>query len=205
MATTIRKMDGIIDANVQISFSQDCDEEHIPITASVYVKHRGVLDNPNSIVVSKIKRLVASAVPGLLVENVSVIGDRAIYNEISLTNPWGEESSLVSIWGMTLSQASVFKFRSIFYIFMILLFFTLSTIVWLIWKTHLLISHFGGFKSIIQITPYQYQKENKDAEKKTDSQDNNSNNSEKQLVTSEKTSEQKDKSQLQKGAENQNE
>lgn len=188
MATTIRKMDGIIDANVQISFSQDCDEEHTPITASVYIKHRGVLDNPNSVVVSKIKRLVASAVPGLLVENVSVVGDRAIYSEINLNNPWGDETPLVSIWGMTLSQESIFKFRSIFYIFMILLFLTLSAIVWLIWKTHLLIGHFGGIKSMIQVAPYQYQKENKVTEEQKPSNETNPNVPEKQ-ETNENSSE----------------
>lgn len=166
LATTIRKMDGIVDANVQVSFSQECDDENVPITASVYVKHKGVLDNPNSIVVSKIKRLVASAVPGLIIENVSVVGDRAIYNNISLTNPWGDETPLVSIWGITLAQFSVVKFRLIFYIFMILLFLTLSLIVWLIWKTHLLFSHFGGIKSIIQVAPYQYQTEKKEEEEK---------------------------------------
>lgn len=166
LATTIRKMDGIVDANVQVSFSQECDEENVPITASVYVKHKGVLDNPNSIVVSKIKRLVASAVPGLIIENVSVVGDRAIYNNISLTNPWNDEAPLVSIWGITLAQSSVVKFRAVFYIFMIFLFLTLSLIVWLIWKTHLLFSHFGGVKSIIQVAPYQYKTENKEEEKK---------------------------------------
>ncbi len=86
MATTIRKMDGIVDASVQISFSPE--EDQLPLTASVYIKHRGVLDNPNSIMVSKIKRLVASAVPGLCPENVSVVSDRASYSDITINGPW---------------------------------------------------------------------------------------------------------------------
>jgi len=74
LANTIRMMDGIVDASVQITFPQGDDEEHRPpLTASVLVKHRGILDNPNSLVVTKIRRLVASSLPGLEVENVTVI------------------------------------------------------------------------------------------------------------------------------------
>ncbi|WP_213358268.1 type III secretion system inner membrane ring lipoprotein SctJ [Chlamydiifrater phoenicopteri] len=160
MATTIRKMDGIIDASVQISFSTDAEEE-LPLTASVYIKHRGVLDNPNSIVVSKIKRLVASAVPGLTPENVSVIGDRASYSEISINGPWGltDEIDYVSVWGIILAKSSLVKFRVIFYCMILVLFLISCGFMWLVWKTHAVIGALGGVKSLLDPSPYVKPKE----------------------------------------------
>lgn len=137
MATTIRKMDGIVDASVQISFSPEEDQR--PLTASVYIKHRGVLDNPNSIMVSKIKRLVASAVPGLYPENVSVVSDRASYSDITINGPWGlsDEMDYVSVWGIILAKHSLTKFRLVFYFLILLLFILSCGLLWVIWKhTH---------------------------------------------------------------------
>ncbi|AAF39646.1 EscJ/YscJ/HrcJ family type III secretion inner membrane ring protein [Chlamydia muridarum str. Nigg] len=154
MATTIRKMDGIVDASVQISFSPE--EDQLPLTASVYIKHRGVLDNPNSIMVSKIKRLVASAVPGLCPENVSVVSDRASYSDITINGPWGlsDEIDYVSVWGIILAKNSLTKFRLVFY-FLILLLFVLSCgLLWVIWKTHSLIGALGGTKGFFDPAPY---------------------------------------------------
>ncbi|WP_080121561.1 type III secretion system inner membrane ring lipoprotein SctJ [Chlamydia suis] len=154
MATTIRKMDGIVDASVQISFSPE--EDQLPLTASVYIKHRGVLDNPNSIMVSKIKRLVASAVPGLCPENVSVVSDRASYSDITINGPWGlsDEIDYVSVWGIILAKNSLTKFRLVFY-FLILLLFVLSCgLLWVIWKTHTLIAALGGTKGFFNPAPY---------------------------------------------------
>lgn len=123
LATTIRKMDGIIDADVQITFPQEGETAN-PLTASVYVKHRGILDNPNSLAITKIKRLVSSALPGLTIENVSVISDRAIYADISLQSAdvMEEEKNYVSIWSVAIARDSVSRFRFIFYTFIILLF-----------------------------------------------------------------------------------
>lgn len=135
LASTIRKMDGIIDANVQITFPSD-EESTKPLTASVYVKHRGILDNPNSLAITKIKRLVASAIPGLTVENVSVITDRALYADITLQTPQQleEERQFVSIWSIVIAKDSVFRFRLIFYTFIILLFILICILAWMIWK-----------------------------------------------------------------------
>lgn len=81
IATTIRKIDGILDAEVQISFPEEDPlnpgKKKGKITSSVYVKHSGVLDDPNSHLVQKIKRLVASSITGLDYDDVTVIGDRA--------------------------------------------------------------------------------------------------------------------------------
>ncbi|WP_201456413.1 type III secretion system inner membrane ring lipoprotein SctJ [Chlamydia sp. 17-3921] len=155
MATTIRKMDGIVDASVQISFSTDNDEAQ-PLTASVYIKHRGVLDNPNSIMISKIKRLIASAVPGLAPENVSVVSDRAAYSDITINGPWGltDDIDYVSVWGIILAKSSLLKFRLIFYFLILILFIISCSLLWIIWKTHTLIISLGGAKNFFAPTPY---------------------------------------------------
>lgn len=148
LASTIRKMDGILDADVQISFPRD-EEEKQPLTASVYIKHQGVLDNPNSLIVMKIKRLVASAVPGLTVDNVSVITDRATFADLSLspTNSEGvEEKEYVSIWSIVLTKESAARFRLIFYTFILLLFLVVCTLIWMVWKFFPVIQSRGGFK-----------------------------------------------------------
>lgn len=149
LATTIRKMDGIIDANVQITFPQEGEER--ALTASVYVKHRGILDNPNSLIITKIKRLVASAVPGLTTETVSVVADRALYADISLESPEQkmlEEKDYVSIWGMVIAKDSAARFRTVFYTFIILLFILICALLWLVWKLFPVIQRKGGFKSL---------------------------------------------------------
>jgi type III secretion protein J len=150
LAGTIRKMDGIIDANVQITFPSD----ELPakqITASVYVKHRGILDNPNSLAITKIKRLVASAIPGLTTDNVSVVSDRALYADISLQTPQQleEERQYVSIWSVIVARDSATRFRLIFYSFIILIFILICALAWLIWKFFPLIQRKGGFSFLL--------------------------------------------------------
>ncbi len=156
LATTIRKMDGIIDANVQITFPKDEEEETI-LTASVYVKHRGILDNPNSLAVTKIKRLIASAVPGLTPENVSVITDRALFADITLPAPYEMEAQkdYVSIWTVAVAKDSASRFRLIFYAFIILLFLLACALAWLVWKFFPVIKGKGGFFSLFH--PEQYE------------------------------------------------
>lgn len=155
LAGTIRKMDGIIDANVQITFPT----EELPskgITASVYVKHRGILDNPNSLAITKIKRLVSSAIPGLTPDNVSVVTDRALFADISLQTPQQleEERQFVSIWSVVVAKDSAPRFRLIFYAFIILLFILTCLLAWIIWKFLPLIQRKGGFRFLLN--PEQY-------------------------------------------------
>lgn len=149
LAMTIRKMDGIIDANVQITFPSD-QEEGKTLTASVYVKHEGILDNPNSLLVTKIKRLVASAVPGLKIENVAVVTDRALFSDItypSLTEKTAEERDFVSIWSVIVARESASLFRLIFYIFSIVLFLFICAFIWMLWKFYPILRGRGGFKA----------------------------------------------------------
>ena len=155
LGNTIRKMDGIIDADVQITFPQG-EETEAAYTASVYVKHRGVLDNPNSLMVTKIKRLVASALPGLSIDNVSVIADRALISDIALQSYDRPEDikEYVSIWSVVIAKNSAARFRIIFYAFIFLLFILACALAWFIWKCFPIIQHQGGIKSLYQ--PNQY-------------------------------------------------
>ncbi|MCI0382595.1 MAG: type III secretion inner membrane ring lipoprotein SctJ, partial [Chlamydiae bacterium] len=89
IAGTIRKIDGVIDADVQISIPEE--EVAIPgttptkrITAAIYVKHQGILDDPNSHLVTKIKRLVSGSISGLDINDVTVISDRSRFTDITL-------------------------------------------------------------------------------------------------------------------------
>lgn len=158
LTNTIRKMDGIIDANVQITLPKE-GEEAVPgnhLTASIYIKHRGVLDNPNSVLINKIKRLVSSALPGLTPDNVSVVADRAAYTDLSSFGE-GENSfemhGFVQIWGVKIAKESATLFRLIFYVFIILLFITLFIIIWLGWKFYPLIEK-HGFKLLTSLEQY---------------------------------------------------
>lgn len=153
LATTIRKMDGIVDANVQITFPQGEEGSQPPMTASVYIKHRGILDNPNSLLVTKIKRLVACALPGLSIENVCVIADRAVYTDLAANSACDQIQGQVTIWGVTMAKKSAGHFRLIFYVFLVLLFVFIALCLWLIWKFHLLIQN-RGYKTVVNPEPY---------------------------------------------------
>ncbi|MEZ5315293.1 MAG: type III secretion inner membrane ring lipoprotein SctJ [Chlamydiales bacterium] len=156
LATTIRKIDGIIDANVQITFPRD-EETNQEMTASVYIKHRSILDNPNSLTITKIKRLVASAVPGLTSENVTVISDRALYADITLKPMYEiqEDRDYMSIWSIIIAKESIPRFRLIFYLFIIALFLLLTSLAWLVWKFWDIIQKKGGLSSLFY--PHQYE------------------------------------------------
>lgn len=148
LANTIRKMDGVLDANVQITFPAE-DQKDKTLTASVYIKHRGILDNPNSILVTKVKRLVSSSLPGLTIDNVTVVSDRALYADLSSSKggTFEEPKDFVSIWGVDVTKDSATRFRFIFYVFFFLFFILLSALGWTLWKVFPLIEQRGGFKN----------------------------------------------------------
>jgi type III secretion protein J len=126
LKNTIRKIDGILDADVQISFPQS--EEITPgqaapkLKAAVYIKHQGVLDDPNNHFETKIKRLLAGSVDGLDFDNVSVISDRSRYTDLSLMNgtdiisPDKHGRDYVKIWSIIMTKNSSSRFRVIFFI-----------------------------------------------------------------------------------------
>jgi len=145
LRNTIRKIDGVLEADVQISFPPS-DTSSIPgaiipkTTAAIYIKHQGILEDPNSHIEVKIKRLMAGSVTGLDFENVSVISDRARFADIVLT-PEGEpiggkalEQTYVSIWGLIMTKTSLARFRLIFFSFIILLLLLCASLGMIVYK-----------------------------------------------------------------------
>ncbi len=160
IASTIRKIDGILDAEVQISFPEEDPlnpnaEKKQKITASVYVKHNGVLDDPNSHLVTKIKRLVAASVPGLDYDYVTVIGERARFSEPSsgVANANEEEKHFVSVWTIIIAKDSVTRFRIIFFSFTLLILIFALTLIWMSWKIYPVLKSQGGVRELFHLTP----------------------------------------------------
>lgn len=143
LKNTIRKMDGVLDADVQISFpiEEPAPGETPPkITSAVYVKHMGVFDDPNNHLESKIKRLIAGSIPKMEYDSVSVISDKSrfmnamISPSSQIASTLGGEKDYVKLWSITMTKSSVGTFRTLF-IMMILIIFTFGgALVWMIYK-----------------------------------------------------------------------
>lgn len=156
MAGTIRKIDGILDADVRLSFPEEDPlnpgETKGEVTASVYVKHQGVMDDPNSHLETKIKRLVSSSINGLRFDNVTVITDRAIFNDATL-NQVAAEREWKRVWGIIVAEESLTLFRVIFFSLSILLLSLTLTLIWIIWKLFPIIQSTGGIQSLLSLDP----------------------------------------------------
>lgn len=144
LKNTIRKIDGVIDADVQISYPP-ANVTTAPgvtppkTTAAIYVKHQGILEDPNSHIEVKIKRLVSGSINGLDYNNVFVISDRSRFADITLS-PDGEMigskpiQTYASIWGLVMTQASVGRFRVIFFCIIVLALLLLAGLGWLTYR-----------------------------------------------------------------------
>lgn len=145
LSNTIRKMDGVLDADVQISFpptETTPTPGAIPakVTAAVYVKHQGVMEDPNSHMEVKIKRLMAGSVNGLNFEDVSVISDRARLADITLQadgepiNAKTINQAHVKMWGLIMTKGSLMRFRFIFFCLIFLVLLLTGAVGWLLYK-----------------------------------------------------------------------
>lgn len=161
IASTIRKIDGVLDAEVQLSIPPE-DPLHPEankqkVSASVYIKHSGVLDDPNSQLITKIRRLVASSIPGLEYDNVTIIPDRARFIETPYKPQEGQigatDITYTKVWGLILAQESVTKFRLIFFSFIFLLIILITALFWLIWKISHALGHKEGLKQLFSFKP----------------------------------------------------
>jgi type III secretion protein J len=157
IASVIRKIDGVLDADVQISFPEENPlnpaENKQPITAAVWVKNNGVLDDPNLHLVSKIKRLVAASVPGLNYNNVTVVGERVHFNLLPASPSESEEEKhWVSIWSVVLAKDSVSLFRTILFSFTFALLILVLVLAWLLWKIFPIL-HAHGLKELFHLKP----------------------------------------------------
>jgi type III secretion protein J len=161
IANTIRHIDGVLDADVVISYPKEDPlipaAERGKITASVYVKHNGVLDDPNAHLITKIRRLVSAAVTGLDFDNVTVIADRARFGEAPGEGmPGGaeaQEKKLVSIWSVLVADESLTRFRLIFFGFTIIILLLVLALIWFGWKVYPLLHEHGGLQKIFSLTP----------------------------------------------------
>lgn len=159
IASTLRKIDGVIDADVLLTFPEEDplnpDKAKGKITAAVFIKHNGILDDPNANLVSKIKRLVASSIPSLDYENVTVIGDRARNtNFIPETTANASQEKMVDVWSMSLAENSLRKFQIIFFTLISATILLLLFLIWLIWKCFPVIKQAGGMKSLLKAHPF---------------------------------------------------
>lgn len=185
IASTIRKIDGVLDAEVQISFPEEDPlnpaEKKQKITSSVYIKHNGVLDDPNSHLNTKIKRLVAASVAGLDYDNVTIIGERARFNEL-LGNivTLDEDKQYVSVWTVVLAKESLTRFRVLFFSFTISILLLLIALAWILWKIYPLLKTHGGLGSLFRLqhlptaTPIETPPEEKEEAKTVKSEESES-------------------------------
>lgn len=159
IASTIRKIDGVLDAEVQISFPEEDPlnpgKTKGDITASVYVKHSGVLDDPNSHLITKIKRLVTASVTGLKYDNVTVIPDRARYSDfpVGLQAVQEEEKDYVKTWTLIIAKESLGRFRLIFFTFMAFVLLLFIAFIWIGWKVYPVLKQHGGISSLFSLAP----------------------------------------------------
>ena len=167
IAGIIRKIDGVLDADVQLSFPQENTAGNIPgaavtpqkVTAAVYVKHQGILDDPNSHLVTKIKRLVSGSVNNLDVNDVTVISDRSRFTDVMLTPEIEalapKPKEYVSIWSIVMSKHSAGRFRFIFFFLTILTLILAAAVGWMTWKFYPILKKRGGLKALLQLIPIQ--------------------------------------------------
>lgn len=176
LSSVIRKFDGVLDASVQLSFPKEDPlnprAQKTPVTAAVYVKHNGVLDDPNSHLESKIRRLVSNSVPNLSYDNVTVVGERTRYGVagaegIELAAGSSNEQPLVSIWDIILAKSSLARFRAIFFAFFFAILLLLLCSIWMFWKLLPVLRNAGGVSKIFSIHPLAHV----EPKKKTDEED----------------------------------
>lgn len=156
LASTLRKYEGILDADVQVSFPEEDPlnpgKMKGKITASVWIKHSGVLDDPNSHLRTKIQRFVASSVTGLDPDDVTVIGERSRLGEsLGLGMGPAEEKQYVQTWSVIIAKESLTRFRVIFFTFTVILLCLLLSLIWILWKIYPLLSKSGGLRSLFSI------------------------------------------------------
>jgi type III secretion protein J len=165
LAGTIRKIDGVIDADVQLSFpSTETAGNATPgtqapqkVTAAVYVKHQGIGDDPNAFLTSKIKRLVAGSVSGLDINDVTVISDRARFADVSLNQSLegapGAPKEFVNIWSIVMSKQSAARFRFLFFSLVLANIVFIGLAGWILWKFYPILQKNGGFKQLLDPFP----------------------------------------------------
>ncbi len=162
LANMILLIDGVIDATVQLSFPDASNVvEGAPpskITAAVFVKHQGIIDDPNSHLENKIKRLVSGSINGLDINDVTVVSDRSRFTDVSIDGfgePTNEASKeYVKIWSMVMNKNSASTFRAIFFFLLVIALVLAVIAAWVIWKIYPILRKKGGFKELLNPVPF---------------------------------------------------
>ncbi|MCB1108834.1 MAG: type III secretion inner membrane ring lipoprotein SctJ [Chlamydiia bacterium] len=161
ITNTIQMIDGVIDASVQLSFPPtevNPGEQPIStrITAAVYVKHQGVIDDPNNHLETKIKRIVSGSITGLDLNDVTVVSDWSRFTDVRPMANVDPMSSViqdhVNIWSMTLTKSSVARFRSIFFGLLVAAIGFALVVAWMLWKFYPILKE-RGMKEFFSPTP----------------------------------------------------
>ncbi|CCB88170.1 type III secretion periplasmic lipoprotein [Simkania negevensis] len=165
LTNTILMIDGVIDASVQLSFPPEESVLGTPgqtqqkrITAAVYVKHQGVIDDPNIHLENKIKRLISGSVTGLDINDVTVVSDRSRFTDITLgatpESLSGKPGEYVSIWNIVMSKESAARFRFLFFFITALAVILAVAFGWLVWKFYPTLKKKGAFKTLLSPIPW---------------------------------------------------
>ena len=164
LANVILMIDGVIAANVQLSFPDPNEEtaegaiKKLP-TAAVFVKHQGIIDDPNSHLVLKIKLLISASVQDLTIDNVTVVSDKSRFTDVSpieslKATTAAKADEQVKIWSITMNKNSTGKFRLFFFFLMTLLLLLGALLGWIIWKVYPTIKDSGGFAKLFNPIPF---------------------------------------------------
>ncbi len=164
LANTLRKIDGILDVEVQVSFPKDDGfnpdaPKQFP-RASVFIKHDGILNDPNNLLFQKIRRYISGSIVDLSYEDVTVVTDRARFTDINLrtlepkseVSPWGNQD-FVKIWSIVVSQQSVGAFRTILFLFCFFLLVLILAVGWAAWKFQDVFKQVKNVKSLFTLEP----------------------------------------------------
>ena len=158
----ILMIDGVIDASLQLSFppTETTPGEQplaTKITAAVYVKHQGVIDDPNNHLETKIKRIVSGSISGLDINDVTVVSDWSRFTDVSPDPTVASLSSSpqqdwISIWSIVLSKNSVGRFRAIFFGLLIFTIMLALVLGWFIWKFYHILKQ-KGLRELLHPAP----------------------------------------------------
>ncbi|NGX44681.1 MAG: Nodulation protein NolT [Candidatus Anoxychlamydiales bacterium] len=145
LENTIRKIDGVIDADVKISFPTSSDTgltetEPTKLKSAIYVKHQGVFDDPNQHLESKIKRFVSGSIDNLSFDDVTVISDKSKFTDVILptdSQMLGAKTldkEYVKIWSIIMTKSSAKTFRFIFFLLIFIVFAFAGSLGFFVYK-----------------------------------------------------------------------
>lgn len=163
LTNMILMIDGVIDANVQLSFpdtTSSAVEETAPqkVTAAVFVKHQGIAEDPNAHLENKIKRLVAGSVTGLDISDVTVVSDRSRFTDVKIDASQevlgARGGEYVKIWSIVMSRESAGMFRFLFFCLLIIAILSILLMGWITWKVYPIIKQHGGLSHFFQLVPF---------------------------------------------------